>query len=308
MWVQTSWLMFLDDFALKLRLSEDSQHRPHWGPEVFGSCSQAIWQGNQSALLSEWVTQECSLTKEICIEEGTRSDCALLAGFHYRSHNLGIVRKIFRAVRGAEVAGVIVYCYPGMTVAGRLRVLPKMSVQDLNRKLSAIMRVVTHPKYPNCRFGSTTCAGNTNACGHALCWNNCGHGQIWSIFWTCRNAEDYGAASTKACSSHTRNAIKSGLRHSIVRQREICSQQALRLISWRIDTRQMCLYAKCSFALLERIFLPWTLRKRKLYKQRVQTAILEKLAKLIHITALPLQTKVYLFWNRAEKGRRFWDV
>jgi len=37
--------------------------------------------------------------------------------------------------------------------------------------------------------------------------------------------------------------------------------------------------------------------KRELYKQRVETASLEKLAKLIHITAPLLQTKVYLFWQ-----------
>ncbi len=37
--------------------------------------------------------------------------------------------------------------------------------------------------------------------------------------------------------------------------------------------------------------------KRGLYRQRVETATLEKLAKLIHVTALLLQTKVYLFWD-----------
>jgi len=42
--------------------------------------------------------------------------------------------------------------------------------------------------------------------------------------------------------------------------------------------------------------------KRELYRQRVQTATLEKLAKLIHVTALLLQTKVYLFWRKEEEG------
>jgi hypothetical protein len=37
--------------------------------------------------------------------------------------------------------------------------------------------------------------------------------------------------------------------------------------------------------------------KRELYNQEVQTAGLEKLAKLIHVTALLLQAKVYLFWR-----------
>jgi len=37
--------------------------------------------------------------------------------------------------------------------------------------------------------------------------------------------------------------------------------------------------------------------KRKLSDKEVQTASLEKLAKLIHVTALLLQTKAYLFWS-----------
>jgi hypothetical protein len=37
--------------------------------------------------------------------------------------------------------------------------------------------------------------------------------------------------------------------------------------------------------------------KRQLYEEKVLTANLEKLAKLIHVAALLLQTKVYLFWQ-----------
>jgi hypothetical protein len=37
--------------------------------------------------------------------------------------------------------------------------------------------------------------------------------------------------------------------------------------------------------------------KRESYKLRMQNATLEKLTKLIHVTALLLQTKVYLFWS-----------
>jgi hypothetical protein len=38
--------------------------------------------------------------------------------------------------------------------------------------------------------------------------------------------------------------------------------------------------------------------KKELYKKSVTTASLEKLAKLIHVTALLLQTKIYLFWKQ----------
>lgn len=45
--------------------------------------------------------------------------------------------------------------------------------------------------------------------------------------------------------------------------------------------------------------------KRELYKEKVQTVSLEKLAKLIHVTALLIQTKVYLFWKNGKKKRTF---
>ena len=38
--------------------------------------------------------------------------------------------------------------------------------------------------------------------------------------------------------------------------------------------------------------------KKEVYRQSVEAADLEKLAKLIHVTALLLQTKVYLFWKQ----------
>jgi len=37
--------------------------------------------------------------------------------------------------------------------------------------------------------------------------------------------------------------------------------------------------------------------KCELYKHMVETAALEKLAKLIYVRALPLQTKVHMFWQ-----------
>ena len=43
--------------------------------------------------------------------------------------------------------------------------------------------------------------------------------------------------------------------------------------------------------------------KRESYNREVQTASLEKLAKLIHVTALLLQTKIYLYWDRARKTK-----
>jgi len=53
-----------------------------------------------------------------------------------------------------ELCGVIVYCYPPMNCAGRSQVLPRMAVKEMNEKVSIILRVVVHPKYRTIGLGA----------------------------------------------------------------------------------------------------------------------------------------------------------
>ncbi len=96
---------------------------------------------------------ECSLTKEMKIEPGTKEDWKKLSSFHYRGHGVSVPRKIFRMVRGDELCGVIVYTYPPPACYGRLLVLPRMTMQEINQKLSTINRIVIHPKYRTIGLG-----------------------------------------------------------------------------------------------------------------------------------------------------------
>ena len=98
--------------------------------------------------------EECSLVKEMVIEGGYLSDWRRLSGFHYRSHNVGATREIYRLRRGTELCGVIVYCYPPPGCSGRRFVLPKMSLKGLNMGLSTISRIVIHPKYRSIGLGA----------------------------------------------------------------------------------------------------------------------------------------------------------
>ena len=97
---------------------------------------------------------ECSLMSEMRVEQGTLQDWKQLASFHYRSHRVGPVRKIFSFKRGDELCGVIVYGYPPPEAFGRRVVMPRMSMKELNDKLSIISRVVVHPKYRSMGLGS----------------------------------------------------------------------------------------------------------------------------------------------------------
>ena len=87
------------------------------------------------------------------VEQGTRKDWQKLCVFHYRGHKTSVPRKIFRLVRGGELCGVIVYSYPPPACYGRRLVLPRMTMQELNRQLSTINRVVVHPKYRTVGLG-----------------------------------------------------------------------------------------------------------------------------------------------------------
>ncbi|MEN3058805.1 MAG: hypothetical protein ABC579_05980, partial [Candidatus Methanosuratincola petrocarbonis] len=70
--------------------------------------------------------RECSLVREMRVEEGTTEDWRKLSGFHYRGHRIAAPRKIFCLKRDDELCGVIVYTYPPPTCFGRRLVLPKM--------------------------------------------------------------------------------------------------------------------------------------------------------------------------------------
>jgi ABC-type ATPase with predicted acetyltransferase domain len=113
----------------------------------FGEEIQINYNSNMTAA-------ECSLIREMKIEEGTRADWKKLSCFHYRGHGVAVVRKIFRLVRGDELCGVIVYSYPPPACYGRRLVLPRMSIQEMNKQLSIINRVVIHPKYRTVGLGA----------------------------------------------------------------------------------------------------------------------------------------------------------
>jgi len=65
------------------------------------------------------------------------------------------VQKVFDLKRGDEVCGVILYKYPGLACQGRREALGKvLSIQELNRDLTTIARVVVHPKYRTIGLGT----------------------------------------------------------------------------------------------------------------------------------------------------------
>jgi len=113
----------------------------------FGEEIQIKYFSNEAAA-------ECSLIREMRVEQGSKADWFKLCVFHYRGHRFAVSRRIFRLVRGDELCGVIVYSYPPPACYGRRLVLPRMSIREMNKQLSIISRVVIHPKYRTIGLGA----------------------------------------------------------------------------------------------------------------------------------------------------------
>jgi ABC-type ATPase with predicted acetyltransferase domain len=100
------------------------------------------------------LNQECSLVQEIRVEEGDLEDYKQLVQFHYRQGGHPPLRKVFRMKRKDELVGVILYCYPPITLIGRKKVFRrKFTPQEVNKKFAIISRVVVHPKYRTIGLG-----------------------------------------------------------------------------------------------------------------------------------------------------------
>jgi ABC-type lipoprotein export system ATPase subunit/GNAT superfamily N-acetyltransferase len=101
---------------------------------------------------SNKLNRECSLIREMRIDEGTFADYKKLAVFHYRTSGCPAPRKIFVLKRHDELCGVIVYSYPPPNTFGRSQVW-KGSFQQLQKEMSTITRVIIHPKYRTIGLG-----------------------------------------------------------------------------------------------------------------------------------------------------------
>jgi ABC-type lipoprotein export system ATPase subunit/phosphoglycolate phosphatase-like HAD superfamily hydrolase len=97
--------------------------------------------------------RNCSLTQQMQLQQGTYQDYKLLSPFHYRTGHCPPPRKIFTLKRKTETAGTIVYSYPTPMCFGRSKAW-KGTLQQLQREVSAISRVVVHPKYRSIGLGT----------------------------------------------------------------------------------------------------------------------------------------------------------
>jgi ABC-type transport system involved in cytochrome c biogenesis ATPase subunit/GNAT superfamily N-acetyltransferase len=242
---------------------------------------------------------ECSLIREMKVEEGNREDWQKLSSFHYRGHKFAVARKIFRLVREDELCGVIVYSYPPPACYGRRMVLPRMPIQELNKKLSIINRVVIHPKYRTIGLGAKL------------------------IHETLPLAGTPYVEMIAVMAKYSPFAEKAGMQ-KITQQQSVESISAVSKVLSELGFDLQLLGSECyvqtklqslshqQIIQIKKAFIKTThprfkkefavsrhqpFGKTSDYNKCVQNAALIKIAKLVKLTAMLLQTKVYLFWT-----------
>jgi len=109
--------------------------------------------------------KQCSLLKEMQVQEGSYEDWKKVAGFHYRSHRVAFMQKIFVLKRKDRVCGAIVYVHPMSAAPCRERVLKIESMKQLNEKVTRVARVVVHPKYRTIGAGVKLVHDSLPLCG-----------------------------------------------------------------------------------------------------------------------------------------------
>ena len=242
-------------------------------------------------------TKECSLIKEMCVAEGSTEDWRKLAGFHYRSHKIVAPRKIFCLKRDDELCGVIVYCYPPPTCFGRRLVLPKMSMKELNEKLSIITRVVVHPKYRTIGLGVKLVRETLAKAGTPYV-------EMPAVMAKYNPFAEKAGMRKIAEQPPPKEALKIAeilqqlsFNIQLLGSEKYVLNKLQSLSEEQIKTIREAFIKHSHGRFMKYFFCHIPFGKKEAYAKEVMKASLERLARLIKVCGFLLQTKVYLFWK-----------
>jgi ABC-type lipoprotein export system ATPase subunit/GNAT superfamily N-acetyltransferase len=243
--------------------------------------------------------KECSLVKEMHVEEGAFEDWRKLAGFHYRSHRVAGPRKIFRLTRGEELCGVIVYCYPPPTSFGRRLVMPKMSMKELNEKLSIISRVVVHPKYRTIGLGSKLVKETLPLVGTPFV-------EMPAVMAKYNPFAEKAGMQKIAEQPPPKETLKIaetlrqfGFNIQLLGSEKYILNKLQTLNHKDIAKIKEAFIRYCHARFMKYFFCHMPFGKKQIYVKEIHKASLERLAHLIKVCGFLTQTKVYLFWKNS---------
>jgi len=243
---------------------------------------------------------ECSLMREMRVEEGTKADWQKLSGFHYRGHKVAVPRKIFRLVRGDELCGVIVYSYPPPACFGRRLMLPRMTIQELNKQLSIINRVVIHPKYRTIGLGAKLIRETLPLVGTPYVEMIAVMAKYSPFAEKAGMRKIAEQQTVKSVSDVSEALLELGFDLQLLGSERCVTGKLANLTIQQLERLKEA-FAKCVHPRFKKEFA--VSRHRPFgnttdYRQCIHDADLVKLARLVKLAGLLSQTKIYLFWKR----------
>ncbi len=234
------------------------------------------------------------------IEEGTRADWKKLSPFHYRGHNIAPARKIFRMVRGDELCGVIVYSYPPPACYGRRLVLPKMTMAEINQKLSTINRIVIHPKYRTIGLGEKIIRETLPQVGTSYIELVAVMAKYSPFAQKAGMQKVIEQQSVESVKSLTQTLLKLDFNLQLLGSQRYVGAKLQNLTEEQIKELKTAFMASKHPRFKKEVASsrnnPYG--KTSDYLTYVQTADSLKIGRLIKILSMLSQTKVYLFWKR----------
>ncbi len=257
---------------------------------------------------NEYIPQ-CTLIKEMSIEEGCREDYKKLVGFHYRQGGYPPTRRVFVMKRDGELVGVILYCYPPINCIGRKKAFHGriFSAAEVNEKFAIISRVVLHPKYRTIGLGAGLVRETLPLVGlpyvEAIAvmsrynpfFEKAGMQKIMERF----PDHEITEAIEQLHLVGFEPTLLSSIRYNLEKLKNMNPMKTMkcREILAKLRSPRLHKFADSH--------APYGRSAR--YRNAVEKASLEKLAKILKAVSFLAQTKVYLLWLRAEnknKGER----
>jgi len=250
------------------------------------------------------VNESCSLTKGMHVAEGSIEDYHKLSGFHYRdSSRVAAVYKVFVLKRGDELCGVILYKYPSVACQGRKESFGrKLSIEELNRDLTTIARVVVHPKYRSIGLGTKLVKETLPLVGKPYVEMIAVMAKYNPFAEKAGMRKILEGKPNPAVLETVEKLRKLGF-NPIFLSSEKCNMHELRALQGLNQVKTILKGLSKSAGIYRKRILSGSKAyyTHKEFCKNVERSDAQRLAKMLRILSFLTQTKVYLFWkNRTE--------
>jgi len=240
-------------------------------------------------------THQCTLTRQMHVEEGNINDYKQLAPFHYRTSHLPPPRKIFTLKRKNELCGVIVYSHPPPTTHGRNKAT-KTTFQQIKNQLSTISRVIIHPKYRTIGLGAKIVQETLKKAPTPYVETLAVMAKYNPFFEKAGMQKITESKPTKNTTATLEQLKQLGFNQAMIGS-ENYNQQKIEKTDKQKLIQTLKELSKKESALRKRLLcLPDVYPKHEEFTAKIERLNDRELAKTIKRLAIIAQTKVYLFW------------